>query len=80
LIWSFRKSRDRWKQKHRALKADLKRHRNHVADATRARDAWRARAAAADARAEALAAEVDALRARIDALEAGKKSPPPRSR
>ena len=80
LIWSFRKSRQRWKQKYRDLKADLKRHRNHVADATKARDQWRARAETADARAADLAAEVAALRARLDALEAEKKSlpPPPR--
>ena len=37
LIWFFRKSRDRWKQKYQVLKATVKKHKNRVADANKSR-------------------------------------------
>ena len=53
--WFLGKSRDRWKQKYMALKADAKRLSNRVYDATHSRDRWRRRA-------EELEAENAALR------------------
>ena len=48
-VWFLRRSRDNWKAKYLALKADVKRLRNRAADCARSRDKWRARAAQAEA-------------------------------
>jgi uncharacterized protein YlxW (UPF0749 family) len=50
LIWCFRKSRDRWKQKHQDLKATVKAYKNRVADLTKSREHWRLKAEDAAAR------------------------------
>jgi len=39
--WFLGRSRDRWKQKYKALKVEAKRLQNRVADSTKARDKWR---------------------------------------
>src|SRR4051812_5516412 len=67
LIWSFRKSRDRWKAKCKAAKDSLKREKNRVADLSRSRAHWRAEAERAGRRAAALEAEVAELRSRLEA-------------
>jgi hypothetical protein len=43
-VWFLRRSRDNWKRKYQALKADAKRLRNRAASAAKSRDGWRARA------------------------------------
>jgi chromosome segregation ATPase len=80
LIWSFRKSRDRWKAKCGEAKDSLKRERNRVADLSKSRDRWRAEAERAGRRATELEAEVAELRSRLGSAAAGKKTtgPPPR--
>ena len=44
LIWSFRKSRDRWKKKHQDLRATVKGFKNQVAAVTKSREQWRLKA------------------------------------
>jgi chromosome segregation ATPase len=79
LIWSFRKSRDRWKSKHQALKASVKRYKNRAADLTKSREQWRLKAEQATTRLAALEAEVAALRAEgASHAEGGKIPRPPR--
>jgi uncharacterized protein YceH (UPF0502 family) len=72
LIWSFRKSRDRWKSKYQELKASAKRDKNRAADLTKSRAQWRLKAEEATARLAALETEVAELRAK-DAAGAEKK-------
>jgi chromosome segregation ATPase len=73
LIWSFRKSRDRWKSKYQALKVSVKRHKNRVADVTKSREQWRLKAEQAAVRLAALEAETAALRAESAACAEEKK-------
>jgi chromosome segregation ATPase len=73
LIWFFRKSRDGWKRKYRDLKAAVKGLKNRVADLTKSREQWRARAEQAGERLAALEAENAELRARVAAAEEKKK-------
>jgi len=56
LAWFFEKSRDKWKMHCRGLRKKLHVMAVHVADATRARDGWRAKAEAAESRAVELEA------------------------
>jgi len=77
LAWFFRKSRDRWKEKHQELKAILKRYKNRVADVTKSREQWRLKAEIADKRVAALEAENVELRTRLSVLEPEKKTPAP---
>ena len=58
LAWFFEKSRDKWKAHCRELRRKLKVKTVHVADATRARDAWREKAEAALRHAAELEAQV----------------------
>jgi chromosome segregation ATPase len=74
LAWSFRKSRDRWKAKYMALKVELKRSTNRVADRTKSREQWKSQAQAAHEELRAREVEISALRARIAALEVEKKA------
>ena len=76
LAWFFRKSRDRWKEKHQELKAILKRYKNRVADVTKSREQWRLKAEIADKRVAALEAENVELRTRLSVLEPEKKRQP----
>lgn len=48
LAWSYKKSRDGWKQKAVDLRRDVKVMKVRVADVSKSRDAWRARAEAAE--------------------------------
>lgn len=73
LAWFFRKSRDGWKRKYQDLKATVKGYKNHIADLTKSREQWRAKAERADQRLGALEAENAELRARIAAAEEKKK-------
>jgi hypothetical protein len=75
LAWCFRKSRDRWKEKHQELKAILKRYKNRVADVTKSREQWRLKAETADKRVAALEAENFELRTGLSVREQGKKTP-----
>src|SRR5262249_25148659 len=51
LVWFFKKSRNNWKEKYRALKASVKGLKNQLAAVTRSRAEWRAEAEAAGRRA-----------------------------
>jgi hypothetical protein len=73
LIWFFRKSRDRWKQKYQALKATVKKHKNRVADANKSREQWRLKAEAVSQRLETLELENAELLTKISVLEREKK-------
>ena len=73
LAWFFRKSRDGWKRKYRDLKVTVKGLKNHIADLTKSRQQWRAKAEQAGQRLGALEAENAELRARITAAEDKKK-------
>ena len=55
-VWFLGRSRDRWKQKYKALKVEAKRLQNRAADARKARDQWRD--------------ETERLRRRVGDLEA----------
>jgi len=74
LIWFFKKSRNNWKAKYRALKASVKRLKNQLAAVTRSRAEWRAEAEAAARRAAALEAELTELRDRAAAADPQKKA------
>jgi hypothetical protein len=41
--WFLQRSRDNWKRKYMALKAEAKRLQNRVSDVTRSREGWRQR-------------------------------------
>ncbi len=56
-IWFLRRSRGRWKQKYKQLKADAKRLQNRVNDVTRSRDRWREQAERQGQRVRELEAE-----------------------
>lgn len=70
LIWSFRKSRDRWKAKYQTLKATIKGYKNRLADLTRSRESWRLKAQLAGQRLAALQDELAGLRAELEARAA----------
>ena len=53
-VWFLRRSRDNWKKKHRALKAERNRLLNRVSDVTRSREKWRQRAGRLEAENAAL--------------------------
>jgi dipeptidase len=67
LIWFFRKSRDRWKQKYQELKATVKGFKNQIAAVTKSREQWRLKAEQSSERASALEAENRELRAQAAA-------------
>src|SRR5258708_39037935 len=73
LIWSFRKSRDRWKRKYQDLKATIKGSKNRIADLTKSREQWRLKAEQAAGRLAALETEAAAPRADSAARAAEKK-------
>jgi hypothetical protein len=75
LIWSFRKSRDRWKAKYQKLKASVKRLKNRAADVTKSREFWRLKAEQAATRIVALEAEIAATRGEGGAPGGGEKKP-----
>lgn len=54
----FEKSRDQWKAKHHAVKAELKREQNQRRAVEKSRCAWRAKAEAAEQRARELEVEL----------------------
>jgi chromosome segregation ATPase len=80
--WFLRLSRDRWKNKAVALRGELKRFRQRVADMDRSRDQWRRQAEDASQKLEALQAENARLRTVADAATDAqeKKIPAPRLR
>jgi hypothetical protein len=77
--WFLRRSRDLWKNKSAALKVELKRLRQRVADIDHSRDRWRGQAEDARRQLEDLQAENARLRAARDAATAagGKRILPP---
>jgi hypothetical protein len=70
--WFLGRSRDRWREKYAALKAESRRLKQHVADACRSRDGWRDEALAVRRELAALRAEVADLRGRLG--EGGDRS------
>jgi hypothetical protein len=77
LIWSFRKSRDRWKSKYQQLKASVKGYKNRLADLTKSRRLWKLKAKLAEDRVATLQAELAGLRAEVEtqAEPSGGKNP-----
>jgi uncharacterized protein YlxW (UPF0749 family) len=75
LIWCFRKSRDRWKEKHQELKATVKNHQNRIADLTKSREQWRLKAERAAERLAALESQIASQPAEGTAPPE-KKTPP----
>ena len=78
LARAFRIGRDKWKQKHHAVQAELEQTRQLAAERGASRDGWRERCEAAIVRAEAAEAlaahrltELEQVRARIAQFEAG---------
>ena len=74
LIWFFRKSRDRWKNKYQDLKVSVKQLKNRVADLTKSREQWRLKAERARDQLVVLQAENESLRAQVATLAAEKKT------
>lgn len=60
--WFLKRSRDTWKAKHQALKADAKRLQNRVNDVTKSREAWCEEAKGQRQRVATVEAENAALR------------------
>jgi SMC interacting uncharacterized protein involved in chromosome segregation len=60
--WFLGRSRDRWKQKYKRLKADAKRLQNRVNDMARSRASWRERAERSEAENAALREQQAALK------------------
>ena len=69
----FRKSRDRWKQKCQAVKGDLKRRSNELADVRRSREAWRQKAEEAQAEAKHFQEQVERLQKELQAEQAARQ-------
>lgn len=67
--WFLGRSRDRWKEKYKALKVEAKRLQNRAADATKARDKWRDETENLRQRVRALEAENAGLREQSAALK-----------
>ncbi len=77
LARAFRLSRDKWKQKHHQVQAQLEQARQFAADRGTARDRWRercdqatTRAVVAETSAAQLQSELEQVRARIAAIDA----------
>ena len=92
LARSFRISRDKWKARHHAVRAELKQSRRLAAERGASRDRWKAqcqretaRALAAEAMVERLKSELEQAGAQIAAMEGAQKKThrmicsPPRS-
>src|SRR5437867_13316728 len=74
--WFLRRSRDRWKKKYAALKVELKRSRQRVADTDRSRVQWRSQAEDTRQQLEAIQAENAQPRAAAEAADAREKELP----
>lgn len=80
LARSFRISRDKWKARHHAVRAELKQSRRLAAERGASRDGWKAqcqretaRALAAEAMVERLKSELEQAGAQIAAMEGAQK-------
>ena len=69
--WFLLRSRDNWKEKYMALKADAKRQQNRVKDVTKSRVKWRDEAERLAERVQILEAENAALQEQLAALKKG---------
>jgi chromosome segregation ATPase len=67
--WFLGRSRDRWKQKYKTLKAEAKRLQNRVSDVSKSRANWRAQAEQAAQRVQELETEIATLKERDAALK-----------
>jgi chromosome segregation ATPase len=81
LVRFFRKSRDRWKEKYKAAKRELKKRGNEVADVRKSRQAWREKAEESETEVGRLREQVKRLQEELQAekgsrQEAGKKGVP----
>jgi chromosome segregation ATPase len=70
LLRFFRQSRNRWKEKCKTLKKDVKRSENRARDAQKSRDGWREKAERWKAEAEASKAEIARLQEELAASRA----------
>ncbi len=78
LVRFFRRSRDRWKEKYKAAKLELKKRGNEVADVRKSRQAWRGKAEESEAEVRRLGEQVKRLQEELETAkgsrqEAGKK-------
>lgn len=67
--WFLGRSRRRWKQKYKELKAQAKRFQNRVADVTKSREKWRQEAEQMSRRVQELEAQNAALQEQAAALK-----------
>lgn len=74
LKWCFERSRDRWKDKYKELKATVKGYKNNIADLSKSRDQWRLKADQAREQLSAVEGENHKLRVQIAGLEEKKRS------
>ena len=74
LVRSFRRSRDKWKQKDMGLKSEIKRFKNQAADARRSREQWKSKAEGLLAEVRRRESELDQFRFR-EAAETDQKTP-----
>ena len=70
LAWSFRKSRDKWKEKYQELKREQKRLQNQVRDVQKSREHWRKLAEQTQEKSQGLEEEIARLREQSSAVEA----------
>lgn len=73
LVRSFLRSRDNWKQKYMAIKAEIKRYKNQAADVRRSREKWRVQAQAFEAQIRRLESVLAELQVGHEASDAKKK-------
>jgi hypothetical protein len=81
LVRFFRRSRDRWKEKYKAAKWELKKRSNEVADVRKSRQAWREKAEENEAELGRLREQMKRLQEELEMekasrQEAGKKGVP----
>ncbi|HQT95874.1 MAG TPA: hypothetical protein PK435_14680 [Thermoanaerobaculaceae bacterium] len=73
LVRFFQKSRDRWKEKYKAVKEELKKRSNEVADVRRSRQTWREKAEEAQAEVERLREQVKGLQEELQAEKTARE-------
>ena len=73
LAWSFRKSRDAWKNKYQELKGEHKRLQNQVHDVCKSRQEWRSKAEQEQRTSEALREESARLQTELAAEKAASE-------
>lgn len=77
--WFLRRSRDNWKKKYMALKADAKRLQNRANDVSKSREKWRGDSEALEKRVRELETENATLQEQLEALKKDGPHTGPRS-